>query len=324
MSAPTHLHPAIIPYLSMSKAKRIERIQSSRWVGYPKAKEVLARMEDLMHRPRVSRMTGMALMARAFNGKSEILKHLEKMHPATNDPNTEALHMPVVLLECPPGPDENRFYNELLDKLGAPFKPSSRPDVKHRQVKAIFASARVRILILDEIHNIIIGTPNKQRYFLQVLKYLSNDLKLPIVVAGTEEVANVLRSDDQLSSRFPREYLDLWECDDAFADLLTGFENLLPLAEPSNLASDVLADELFRRSKGVIGQLVEVLTEAACAAVKSDKERITLQTIRSLKFVPSSQRERRERRGGRTPEPGDESVPEEEDDLNADAQGKKN
>jgi Bacterial TniB protein len=39
----------------------------------------------------------------------------------------------------------------------------------------------------DELHDIMSGSVNKQRQFLNVLKYLRNDLQIPLVGLGTQE-----------------------------------------------------------------------------------------------------------------------------------------
>ncbi len=46
--------------------------------------------------------------------------------------------------------------------------------------------------LIDEIHNVITGPVNKQRLFLNVLKYLGNDLQIPIVGLGTKEALRAI------------------------------------------------------------------------------------------------------------------------------------
>ena len=60
----------------------------------------------------------------------------------------------------------------------------------------------VRMLVLDEIHNILVGSTLKQKQFLNTLKFLSNELQIPIVAAGTKDALQVTRTDDQIANRF--------------------------------------------------------------------------------------------------------------------------
>ena len=41
-----------------------------------------------------------------------------------------------------------------------------------------------RLLIIDEIQHVLAGSMNRQRTFLNVLKYLGNELQVPIVAVG--------------------------------------------------------------------------------------------------------------------------------------------
>jgi hypothetical protein len=45
-------------------------------------------------------------------------------------------------------------------------------------------------------------TPGEQRIFLNCLRFLANDLHLPLVCAGTNEAKQALMTDQQLADRF--------------------------------------------------------------------------------------------------------------------------
>lgn len=44
-----------------------------------------------------------------------------------------------------------------------------------------------RLLAIDEVHNLLSGTARQQRRSLNLLKFLANELRLPIVGLGTED-----------------------------------------------------------------------------------------------------------------------------------------
>ena len=59
----------------------------------------------------------------------------------------------------------------------------------------------------------------------------------------------------------------------------------LPLHNPSNLADDYeVADEIYRLSGGVIGNVSRVVNEAAVRAIEVGDERITKGLLRSLEL----------------------------------------
>jgi hypothetical protein len=41
------------------------------------------------------------------------------------------------------------------------------------------------MLVIDEIHSLLAGTYREQRIFLNAIRFLANDLRLPLVCAGT-------------------------------------------------------------------------------------------------------------------------------------------
>lgn len=286
-----HLIPAARALLGLTDAERIKHIFSRRWVGYPIAKVILGKVEDLFDHPRVLRMPNLLLTGATNNGKTTLIARFCSRHPAVDDPAGEHLSLPVLYVQCPPGPDEKRFYHNVLDVLHAPYKVSSRVETKHHQVKTLLSQLGTRVLLLDEIHNILAGPMQRQQNFLNVLKYLGNDLQIPIVGIGTADALNAITTDDQLANRFEPCHLSLWRNDGAFLSLLKSFESLLPLHKPSGFAQDEkISGELHRLCEGLIGELAAVLNLAARAAIRSKTEQITLKIIKSLNFVPPSKR----------------------------------
>ena len=49
----------------------------------------------------------------------------------------------------------------------------------------MLVTINVKMLIIDEIHHVLAGPLLKQRHFLNVIKYMGNELQIPIVAAGT-------------------------------------------------------------------------------------------------------------------------------------------
>ena len=60
----------------------------------------------------------------------------------------------------------------------------------------------------------------KQRHFLNVIKYLGNELQIPIVAVGTHDAFNAVQSDPQLSNRFEPALLRRWTLTDDYLRLL--------------------------------------------------------------------------------------------------------
>jgi hypothetical protein len=75
-----------------------------------------------------------------------------------------------------------------------------------RQLKKI----QPRLLAIDEIHHLLACTPREQRAALNILKYLSNQLRVSIVALGISEALHVMRTDPQIASRFESCALPSW------------------------------------------------------------------------------------------------------------------
>ncbi|GHA70410.1 transposition protein TniB [Formosimonas limnophila] len=287
-----HLREATIKFLELSYEERIERIRSPRWIGYPQAKRIITKLEDLLVYPKSHRMPNLLIVGDTNNGKTMLVSRFRAMHPARDNPNGGAIIAPTLMVQAPPTPDEGRFYNAILDVLFAPYKPHDRIDKKQFQVINILRRIGLKMLIIDEIHHVLAGSMNRQKTFLNVIKYLGNELQVPIVGIGTKDAFRALQTDAQLSNRFEPAVLPRWEFDKEFLSLLTSFERMLPLKNASNLHETSLATRLFSMSEGYIGELSRILTEAAVRAVTSGEERITIKILDAIMWVSPADRKR--------------------------------
>jgi hypothetical protein len=187
-------------------------------------------------------------------------------------------------------PDESRFYHAILERVGAPYNPKSGVEVRQHQVITILKNINVKMLVIDEIHDILAGSPIKQRQFRNTLKYLGNELQIPIVGVGIKEAFHVMQTDQQMSNRFEPALLPKWEFGQEYLSLLSSFELMLPLRKPSRLVEKTLALKLLSMSEGTIGALSSVLTKASIKAIESRTERITLKVLGEIGWVQPSER----------------------------------
>ncbi|MCI0391903.1 MAG: TniB family NTP-binding protein [Acidobacteria bacterium] len=285
-----HLNESAKAALALSDQERINFIRRPRWIGYTKAKQIIAQLENLLTHPKIHRMPNLLLVGETNNGKTMIVNRFHQLHPATDDPNTERFQLPVLVVQAPPVPSETRFYNAILEKLSAPYRASDRVDKKQFQVLKILSRVRIQMMIIDEIHQIVAGKTGKQRQFLNTIKYLGNELQIPIVGVGTYEAFNALQTDPQLANRFEPTVLPRWEQGQEYLRLLSSFERMLPLKRPTHLAEKDLAFKLLVMSEGTIGELSALLARAAMSAIEKKTETITPKLLDGLGWVRPSER----------------------------------
>jgi len=285
-----HLNEATKALADQNDKARIFAIREGSWLGYRGAKQILERLEELLEYPRITRMPNMLLVAPSFNGKTSILERFMVQHQPDLDPANEVTICPVVMIEAPPKPDLSDFYTRILDALMAPYKPTASVSEKCSQVKLLFRRMDVRMLIIDEIHHLIAGSLNRQQEFRNALKSLGNETKITIVAAGIEDVYNAFNTDSQMSSRFAPEVLPRWKPDNEFGSLLATIELRTPLKQPSNLKDPQLMLAIHTRSEGTLGDMCDLVKELAVDAIRTKSERITLERINTLHWIPPSKR----------------------------------
>lgn len=76
------------------------------------------------------------------------------------------------------------------------------------------------------------------------------------------------------------------------ARLLTSFETVLPLREPSHLSAAPLYELILRRSEGTIGEIATLLARVTAPALLNGDECIDCAIIERADYHPSSVRRR--------------------------------
>lgn len=286
----THLHPAAREVARLPSSERVHRIRADRWIGYPKAVDAVERLEMLFRWPSKQRMPNLLLVGPTNNGKSMIVERFRRLHPPVSEFDRE--NISVVCVQMPSEPSVLRFYTALLASLGAPLRPRQRLADVERLALVLLREVGVRMLVIDELHNVLAGRGETRREFLNLLRFLGNELRIPLVGVGTREAYLAVRSDDQLENRFEPFVLPVWEADDDTRSLLASFAASFPLHSPSLIDTEDMARYLLARSEGTIGELARLLTAAAVAAVESGEERINHRTLTMADYVGPNERRR--------------------------------
>jgi hypothetical protein len=198
--------------------------------------------------------------------------------------------VPVLKVQMPPAPDERRFFSAILEALGAPDRLNDRLSTKQDTAVRMMRATGVRMLVIDEVHNMLCGSRDQQRRFLNLLRWLGNELQIPLVAVGTAEGLRAIQSDDQLANRFTPFGLPPWESGPEFSRLVNTLEASMPLKQASNLSEPVMAQRLLSVSEGILGEVVTIVTRAAVVAIETGKESILPGMLDEMGFMPPSER----------------------------------
>jgi hypothetical protein len=280
-----HIHPDFQHIMMLSDEDRIRFMDQPRWIPYTIAQQIMDTLQGLLHRPERPRMPNLLIVGDPNNGKTTLIRRFRDLcgQGYVNE-DTEPVK-PVILAEAPPSADEKGLYVSILERFFAPYRATDPAAKLRYQVIHLFRACHVRMLVIDEFHSLLTGSPIKQREVMNSIKLLCNELAIPVVGVGTREAVRVLHTDPQHASRFDVVSLPLWEANAEFQRLMTGFVRILPLKKPSLINRPELAMLLHAISDGNIGNLHRLVIECATAAIKSGKEQIDKPIIESKSWM---------------------------------------
>lgn len=286
MTALRHLDPAVWPYVDLPERERIEHIRLDRWIDYPRAREALDKLEELLMFPKRARMPNLLISGASGMGKTMIIEKFVRAHPADFNRETGIHCRPVVVVQMVASPDEGRFYHRLLSVIGAP--PPTRATIGQLETQALRLLQEIepRMLVIDEVQNLIAGTYREQRRMLNLLRFLGNELRIPLVCLGSHEARDAIRGDAHLNSRFEPYGLPPWRNDADFQGLIGGLLRSLPLRLPTELTDSALR-RLVDASRGITATVFRMITELAVNAILAGAERITPEAILNYRVSAS-------------------------------------
>lgn len=206
-----------------------------------------------------------------------LIRKFERQTTPAFDDATGTQSRPVVVMLMPHQPSEAQFFEQILLAMNAP-PPSfySRGAVLREPAVRLLRELGTRIVVIDELNSVLAGTPRQQRVFLQLLRFLSNELRLAFIGVGVPEARHALLSDSQLRSRFSDIELPPWSQGKGLQDFVARLTWSLPLREPSPVDSPKLRRLLVERTGGITLGICKAFERAAIAAIRQGRERIDL------------------------------------------------
>lgn len=285
-----HLHASARSVARLPAEERVRHVRADRWIGYSRATAALERLETLYAWPGKQRMPNLLLLGPTNNGKSMIIEKFRRLHPPTSHSDRE--QMPVLAVQMPSDPSVIRFYVALQAAMGAPLRPRQRLADLEQATLRLLRVVGVRVLVIDELHNVLAGRADTRREFLNLIRFLGNELRISLVGVSTREAYLAIRSDDQLENRFEPFTLPRWEPNEEARSLLASFAAAFPMRRHSTIATEDMARYLLSRSEGTIGELTHLLTDAAVAAIESGEESINQRTLLMASYVGPTERRR--------------------------------
>ena len=223
-------------------------------------------------------MPSVAIYGDSGMGKTMIMEKFRRDRPSDFDPDTGEARTPVLALQMSGKPNERRLYAQLLTALGAPHNPRATIVDLEQKAISLLKTAHIKVLIIDEVHNMLCGSNRDQRVVLNTLRFLNNELKMSLVCFGVAEAREAIHGDVQLARRFVSFSLPRWSANDDYEDLIRATLRNLPLRQPSVLTVKSLR-RILSVSDGLTAKIFSMLNALAIAAIEKRDERITDEAV---------------------------------------------
>lgn len=281
-----HLNPAIQPLLNLPKSERAKRMLADRFISHERVTPLFDHVDFLRMRPQQTRAAGLVVSGQPGSGKTMLARAILRRCPPRPAEGGLAATWPVLSINMTGAREAKTLYNRILSQLEVPDPCRYAGSDRERMVLKVCQAAGVRLLIVDEIQDILTSTARQQRIALDTVKFLMNELYLPILALGTVQAREAMQVDEHLNARFTYQGLPVWKQDRHLVAFLDALEQALPLREPSRLSSLPLSTTILRLSEGILDRIVRLVTHAAAHAVEQGKEAITPSLIELAYRVP--------------------------------------
>jgi hypothetical protein len=166
---------------------------------------------------------------------------------------------------------------ELARFFGLPVPRRANITDVIESVCGICLDTRVTMIIVDELHNLDMGT-RAGAEASDTLKYFSERLPVTFVYAGIGLDRGALLAGprgDQVAGRFTLILTGAFTPGQEWATLIAALEGALRLYRHKDGTLVTLAGYLHRRTRGLIGSLLWLIRDAACQAILDSTEKIT-------------------------------------------------
>lgn len=154
--------------------------------------QIVGKLENLFNLPPKTTGTSLVFFGASNHRKTALVNRFFRAHPFTDGWNSAAV--PVLCVNTPPRTDERGFYDAIFETLWL-YLPSRDQDSllqKQEWVSFYFKKLGTKILIVDNIHNVLNCLVSRQQEFIQTLAALSANLQIPIVLIGIKHYGRVL------------------------------------------------------------------------------------------------------------------------------------
>lgn len=280
-----HLDEETRVLMSHDDAARVSALLGDVLVRHPAVVSTLAYSRWLAFQPKRTRTKGMLIVGSNGSGKTTLAELIERIYGKDDAFNQDT----VVKVSMTNMINSRMVYGRILEAIDAPVSEHSRAADRELAVTRALRAIGCKILILDEIQDVLFGSEKDQQKCLGAVKYLMNELGIVVIALGTEDAERAFASDPHLDARFRTFYLPTWKADDDLFDLLFNVQAKLPLKGESDFSDPKILKYLVSESKGSLDGIMTLVRDAAVHAIASKEEKVSLNMLQKAREFPSLQ-----------------------------------
>lgn len=217
-------------------------------------------------------------------GKTSLFKKVESDMETLRKRNED--HRGYISFTLSPDPTLRSFEDSIGDSLGVPIG-KIRNGLVPEALCRLAHLRRMRLVLIDEVHNLLNAGRSDQRKNLGFLRGLSSPpMSLSIIAFGVDDAAYAISSDAQLERRFQVYDLPRWKENESFRSFLAAYESMLPLRKPSELWRQEKVKMLLSASEGITDAIVKRITRGAAWSIIDGKEEIDIESLTKAADIP--------------------------------------
>jgi len=270
---------------SIISAEQRDAIRRDRWIEYAAASKILALLENIFDQPKSIRPPCAMIVGETNTGKTSIARDFQHRHtPQRSADETDTKH-PVVFVETPPGPFLGEFYGGLLRAVNAAVPETLSRQRAETQILNLFPAIGVRMIFVDEIHNILPGSRDQRTIFLNGLKFLTNSLQIPIVVIGTRQAESAFQTDQQFGSRFEPVRVPIWQPGEHYGKFIQTYVTSSGFDMDKSFKTKRITESIQSRTKGRTGDTLKLLRYAMYRSLGNGTNCLHASILDEMEFV---------------------------------------
>ncbi|MGF6494154.1 hypothetical protein ABIE56_002345 [Luteibacter sp. 621] len=294
-----HLNAMALAAMAMPVPQRSDWTCRDRFIEHEQIQAIYKVTDMLVRSKGRVRARGAVVSGAGGSGKTMLANAILRRYPEVGNSEGVDAMRPVIRITMTNAREANKVFSRTLRALGCPHVAGYSLDEREELVVELLRAAQVRMLIIDEIQDILKRSARQMENTFEGIKYLMNEAGISILALGTEHAQQAMMREEHLVTRFRSIKLPPWRTGPLLANFLDELETCLPLPERSRLSMPAIQRLLVTASGGRLDIIVERVVFAAALAIEDDVRRVDERYLERAEFeipayfsgrTPASQR----------------------------------